>query len=248
MQLIKRHNFPHMPVRIFTYLVGKDSSSAENLHNMACQNKGFYAKVTSVEEARRKVLEYALVMARPMILYQADHPVHWSPVFVSGYSSLLGRDNEGKRKLVTTVSIPVFDRRNQSVREANLLGVAGADVPIEEIQKVIPRHKLGPNGYSFIVDNNGRLLYHPDLRPISDNGEYMSLLKPKYHSIDLTEVEVPEIELSANGNPTNAHDRMDENTQALHDVSCSQFLFIIKITERSDISVCYLIKFHLFHR
>ncbi|KAL7039794.1 hypothetical protein ACKWTF_000119 [Chironomus riparius] len=217
-ELIKRHNFPHMPVRIFTYLIGKDSGSAEKLHNMACQNKGFYAQINSVEDAKRKVLEYALVMARPMVLYQADHPVHWSPVFVGGYSSLLGRDNEGKRKLVTTVSIPVFDRRNHSAREANLLGVVGTDVPIEEIQKVIPRHKLGPNGYSFIVDNNGRLLYHPDLRPMSDNSEYMSILKPKYHSIDLTEVEVPEIELSANGNPGNTHDRMDENTQALHDM------------------------------
>lgn len=217
LKLIKRHNFPHISVRLFTYLVGKDSSSAENLHNMACQNKGFFAQINSPEDAKQKVLEYALVMARPMVLYQAEHPVHWSPVFVGGYSSLLGRDNEGKRKLVTTVSTPVFDRRNHSVRVANLLGVVGTDVPIEEIQKVIPRHKLGANGYSFIVDNNGRLLYHPDLRPFSDNSQYMTMLKPKYHSIDLTETEVPEIELMANGG--NSHDRIDENKQALYDVS-----------------------------
>lgn len=213
-----------MPVRIFTYLIGKGSGNAENLNDMACQNKGYFAQIHTAEDIKKRVLEYALVMARPMVLYLADHPVHWSPVFVGGYSSLLGRDNEGKRKLVTSVSIPVFDRRNHSTREANLLGVVGTDVPIEEIQKVIPRHKLGPNGYSFIVDNNGRLLYHPDLRPIDDNGEYMSLLKPKYHSIDLTEVEVPEIELSANGNQANANDRMDENTQALHDVSHCHFV------------------------
>lgn len=191
---------------------------------MACQNKGYYAQIDSPEDAKRKVLEYALVMARPMVLYQADHPVHWSPVFVGGYSSLLGRDNEGKRKLVTTVSTPVFDRRNHSVRVANLLGVVGTDVPIEEIQKVIPRHKLGANGYSFIVDNNGRLLYHPDLRPLSDNGHYMTMLKPKYHSIDLTETEVPEIELHSNGISGNAHDRMDENTQALFDVSWASLM------------------------
>lgn len=207
-----------MPVRIFTYLIGSDSSSADNLHKIACDNKGYFAQINDAEDAKRKVLEYALVMARPMVLYQADHPIHWSPVFVGGYSSLLGRDNEGKRKLVTTVSTPVFDRRNHSTRVANLLGVVGTDVPIEEILKVIPRQKLGANGYSFIVDNNGRLLYHPDLRPMSDNNQYMTMLKPKYHSVDITETEVPEIELHYNGNPGNIEELMADNKQALKDV------------------------------
>lgn len=44
--------------------------------------------------------------------------------------------------------------------------MVGTDVPIEEIQKMVPQYKLGVNGYSFIVDNNGRVLYHPDLRPM----------------------------------------------------------------------------------
>lgn len=104
-----------MPVRIFTYLIGGDSSSQDNLYSMACSNKGYFAKINSPEDAQQKVLEYGLVMARPMVLYQADHPVHWSPVFVGGKSSNLGRDNENKRRFVTTVTTPVFDRRNHSV-------------------------------------------------------------------------------------------------------------------------------------
>lgn len=37
-ELIKKYNWPHMPVRIFTYLVGGDKSS--ELKDMACLNKG----------------------------------------------------------------------------------------------------------------------------------------------------------------------------------------------------------------
>lgn len=103
---------------------------------------GFYAQINSPEDARKRVVDYALVMARPMVLYQADHPIHWSPVFVGGPSGNIGYVNERQRRLVTTVSTPVFDRRNHSVREANLLGVVGADVPIEEIIKMVPQYKV----------------------------------------------------------------------------------------------------------
>lgn len=81
-------------------------------------------------------------MARPMVLYQADHPIHWSPVFLGGPSGNIGYENDRQRRLVTTVSTPVYDRRNHSVREANLLGVVGADVSIEEIVKMIPQYKV----------------------------------------------------------------------------------------------------------
>ncbi|XP_037043821.1 voltage-dependent calcium channel subunit alpha-2/delta-4 isoform X2 [Bradysia coprophila] len=215
-EVIKHYNWPHMPVRIFTYLINGDSSSRENMHSIACTNKGYYVQINSEEEARRRVIEYALVMARPMVLYQADHPIHWSHVFVGG----LSRPNFGKhgnaQRLFTTVSTPVYDRRNTSVRVANLLGVVGTDVPIEDIKKMVPQYKLGVNGYSFIVDNNGRVLYHPDLRTDNDESNYLESLKPKYKSTDLTEVELPETEPKKNNN--NISDKEDENTNYLLDM------------------------------
>lgn len=71
------------------------------------------------------------------------------------------------------------------VRAANILGVVGTDVSIDQIIKLVPPYKvikiwkflnlrvsefyllqLGVNGYSFIVNNNGHVLYHPNLRPL----------------------------------------------------------------------------------
>ncbi|XP_033343040.1 voltage-dependent calcium channel subunit stolid isoform X2 [Megalopta genalis] len=186
--VIKRYNWPHMPVRIFTYLIGGDKSP--ELHETACANKGFYARITDTEEIKSKVFEYVKVLARPMVLYQHDHPIHWSPVYVGGKSGRYGKEDNGQ--LMLSVTAPILDRRNYTVKTANLLGIVGTDVPVEEIQKLVPPYKLGVNGYSFIVDNNGRVLYHPDLRPLPSNVDYEETLKPAYVSVDLSEVELAE--------------------------------------------------------
>lgn len=83
---------------------------------------------------------------------------------------------------------------------ANLLGVAGTDVPIEEIDRLTLPYKvkrlnilkflfknlveiigthfqLGVNGYSFIVSNNGYLLLHPELRPVVSVFVYFENMK-----------------------------------------------------------------------
>ncbi|KAK9720898.1 Neuronal voltage-dependent calcium channel alpha 2acd [Popillia japonica] len=70
-------------------------------------------------------------------------------------------------------------------RVANLLGVAGTDVPIEYIQRLMMHHRFGVNGYAFIVTNNGYILIHPDLRPV-----FQGILKPAYNRVDVTEIEV----------------------------------------------------------
>ncbi|XP_064214426.1 voltage-dependent calcium channel subunit alpha-2/delta-3 isoform X3 [Tribolium castaneum] len=117
------------------------------------------------------------------------------------------QDNFGELqtyRLMTSVSLPVYDRKpranitekiqiNEAIwisitreeRVANLLGVAGTDIPIEYIESLMLPYRLGVNGYAFIVTNNGYILTHPDLRPV-----YQGILKPAYNRVDMTEVEV----------------------------------------------------------
>merc|ERR1719341_1562903 len=89
-----------------------------------------------------------------------------------------------KKEIELLQALAREDKMN-SRRIAELLGVAGTDVPVAEIEKLVPPYKLGVNGYSFAVNHNGYVLYHPDLRPM-----FQEILKPNYNSVDLTEVEV----------------------------------------------------------
>jgi len=223
--IFQEYNQPHKPVRVFTYLIGREISDLQAAKWMACENKGYFTHVTTLAEVKEQVLKYIPVMARPLVLLRDQHPVRWTGVYadieVPNERSLwvIGlkkpmtrrklRELQGKEgsfkgyKLMTSVSIPVYNQKNHTtieemglmqnektrpfgqVRIAELLGVAGTDVPIAEIEKLIPPYKLGVNGYSFAVNNNGYVLYHPDLRPM-----FQEILKPNYNSVDFAEVEL----------------------------------------------------------
>jgi len=223
--IFQEYNQPHKPVRVFTYLIGREISDLDAAKWMACENKGYFTHVTTLAEVKEQVLKYIPVMARPLVLLREQHPIRWTGVYadieVPNDRSLwlIGLKKPTKRKIIheaqgregsfkgyklmTSVSIPVYNKKNHTtievlglkpneianpfgqVRIAELLGVAGTDVPIAEIEKLIPPYKLGVNGYSFAVNNNGYVLYHPDLRPM-----FQEILKPNYNSVDLAEVEL----------------------------------------------------------
>nr|CAH8842656.1 unnamed protein product [Trichobilharzia regenti] len=90
-------------------------------------------------------------------------------------------------KMYTSLAKAVFDKTKKAKRlkEGNLLGVAGIDVPLQSFQDTLRGWKIGVNNYLFAVDNNGFILFHPNYRPV-----YKSLLKSYYQNVDINEVEV----------------------------------------------------------
>ncbi|XP_011305920.1 voltage-dependent calcium channel subunit alpha-2/delta-3 isoform X2 [Fopius arisanus] len=194
----RQTNGTRVPVRVFTYLLGKEVTMVREIQLMACENRGYYTHVHNQEEAQEQVLKYIPVVARPLVLQGKYHPIIWTHAYAD-VSMKKGEDvrrtaaevestTRQEYRLLTSVSIPAFDLKsnaNNDTRRANLLGVAGTDVPIDDIQKLTLPYKLGVNGYAFIVSNNGYVILHPDLRPVS--GE---ILKENYNSVDLTEVEI----------------------------------------------------------
>jgi voltage-dependent calcium channel alpha-2/delta-3 len=72
---------PNIPVRVFTYLIGREVPDVKNIKDMACNNRGFYVHINTLAEVREQVLEYIPVMARPLVLNRTHHPIIWSQIY-----------------------------------------------------------------------------------------------------------------------------------------------------------------------
>ncbi|XP_008471009.1 voltage-dependent calcium channel subunit alpha-2/delta-4-like [Diaphorina citri] len=69
------------PVRVFSYLVGKEVADYRDVKWMACANKGYYVHLSTLAEVRDQILSYVPVMARPLVLQRNDHPIVWTPIY-----------------------------------------------------------------------------------------------------------------------------------------------------------------------
>ncbi|XP_051531450.1 voltage-dependent calcium channel subunit alpha-2/delta-3 [Myxocyprinus asiaticus] len=182
-----KYNWPERKVRIFPYLIGRESAFADNLKWMACANKGYFSQISTLADVQENVMRYLHVMSRPKVI-DHEHDTVWTEAYVD--SALAQAHKLGENKSpnpMTTVAMPVFSTKNETKNQGILLGVAGTDIPIQELMKTIPKHKLGIHGYAFAITNNGYILTHPDLRPLYQEGQKRK--KPSYSSVDLSEVE-----------------------------------------------------------
>uniref|UniRef100_A0A8C7CCC3 Calcium channel, voltage dependent, alpha2/delta subunit 3 n=1 Tax=Oncorhynchus kisutch TaxID=8019 RepID=A0A8C7CCC3_ONCKI len=154
-----KFNWPDRKVRIFPYLIGRESAFADNMKWMACANKGYFSQISTLADVQENVMRYLHVMSRPKVI-DHEHDTVWTEAYVDSTS----RNKKGP-SLMTTVAMPVFSTKNETV-SGILLGVVGTDIPLQELMKIIPKHLLGIHGYAFAITNNGYILTHPDLRPL----------------------------------------------------------------------------------
>ncbi|KAB7508130.1 Voltage-dependent calcium channel subunit alpha-2/delta-3 [Armadillidium nasatum] len=88
--IFDEYNWPHLQIRLFTYLIGREVTEVRSLSWMACANKGYFVHVTTPSEVREQVLKYIPVVARPMVMYQNKHPIIWTGVYADIAVSISG--------------------------------------------------------------------------------------------------------------------------------------------------------------
>ncbi|KAM4582946.1 voltage-dependent calcium channel subunit alpha-2/delta-3-like [Fundulus diaphanus] len=185
--VFEKYNWPDRKVRIFPYLIGRESAFADNLKWMACANKGYFSQISTLADVQENVMRYLHVMSRPKVI-DHEHDTVWTEAYAdSALSHAHKLSDKSGPTLTTTVAMPVFSTKNETKNQGILLGVAGTDIPLQELMKLIPKHMLGIHGYAFAITNNGYILTHPDLRPLYQEGQRRR--KPYYSSVDLSEVE-----------------------------------------------------------
>ncbi|XP_051979037.1 voltage-dependent calcium channel subunit alpha-2/delta-4 [Xyrauchen texanus] len=182
--VFEEFNWPDKKVRVFTYLIGRDMTFSENVKWIACNNKGYYTHVSTLADVQENVMEYLHVLSRPMVINH-DHDIIWTEAYMD---SVLFKSMAHSLLLMTSVAMPVFSKKKETLSHGILLGVVGTDIPLLEVMKLAPRYKLGTHGYAFLITNNGYILAHPDLRPLYNDGKKLKP-KPNYNSVDLSEAE-----------------------------------------------------------
>ncbi|XP_069101674.1 voltage-dependent calcium channel subunit alpha-2/delta-2-like isoform X2 [Argopecten irradians] len=139
-------------IRVFTYAVGQTANSVKEIKWMSCANRGRFSEIPAMGAIRAKVQEYVPVLSRPQALQNKK-------LFKFGniYQDRLGLG------MMTTVTLPVYNRTVGSSNQT-ILGVMGIDVTTAQMEQFSPVWKLGPNGYTFAINTNGYVIFHPLLK------------------------------------------------------------------------------------
>ncbi|CAL8240852.1 unnamed protein product [Gadus morhua 'NCC'] len=79
--VFEKFNWPDRKVRIFPYLIGRESAFADNLKWMACANKGYFSQISTLADVQENVMRYLHVMSRPKVI-DHEHDTVWTEAYV----------------------------------------------------------------------------------------------------------------------------------------------------------------------
>ncbi|OWF41600.1 VWFA and cache domain-containing protein 1-like [Mizuhopecten yessoensis] len=164
-------------VHIMVYGIGnelnQDTVAKELLHNMTHQNRnnasagttkiGFFQIISNAETVRSNMGRY----------YSFFKSSNTDPVISAPFLDTFSRIG-----LLISVCLPAYDKTDPSI----LLGVACADVKLNDLFSDANVFNEGDSSYIFIIDRKGRTLKHP-LLPLSRT------VKDKYTLLDISYLE-----------------------------------------------------------
>ncbi|CAK6978270.1 voltage-dependent calcium channel subunit alpha-2/delta-4-like [Scomber scombrus] len=140
----------------------KESFKILNEVRVSSEVRGYYTHISTLADVQENVMEYLHVLSRPMVINH-DHDIIWTEAYMD---TVLFTTKAQSLLLMTSVAMPVFSKKTETLSHGILLGVVGSDIPLMEVMKLAPRYMLGAHGYAFLITNNGYILAHPDLRPL----------------------------------------------------------------------------------
>uniref|UniRef100_A0A1I8BDN2 VWFA domain-containing protein n=1 Tax=Meloidogyne hapla TaxID=6305 RepID=A0A1I8BDN2_MELHA len=161
-------------IRFFSFIVGEEAKDFEQVRWMACSNRGFMAHIVSMADVQEKVQQYVRVLSKTVARQKA--------AFSENTPAWSGATRERmSEQLAISVSFPVILPNGQ------FMGVSSVSVPLLELSQLAHPIRVGGRSHFILLDSNGYLLFHPQLRPLeASSGE----LKAGFNSVEFADAEI----------------------------------------------------------